>query len=48
VRRLLLAGALSLVLAGSASAEVVVPGVQDGQLATTRTGRPVVAYVRGT
>jgi hypothetical protein len=48
VRRLLLAGALSLVLAGSASAEVVAPGVQDGQLATTRAGRPVVAYVRGT
>jgi hypothetical protein len=48
VRRLLLAGALSLVLAGSASAEVVAPGVQDGQLAMTRAGKPVVAYVRGT
>jgi hypothetical protein len=48
VRRLLLAGGLSLALAGSASAEVVAPGVQDGQLATTRAGRPVVAYVRGT
>ncbi|MET0201051.1 MAG: hypothetical protein ABW245_04285 [Gaiellaceae bacterium] len=48
MRRLLLAGALSLVLAGSASAEVVAPGVQDGQLAMTRAGKPVVAYVRGT
>jgi hypothetical protein len=48
VRRLLLVGALSLVLAGSASAEVVAPGVQDGQLTMTRAGRPVVAYVRGT
>jgi hypothetical protein len=42
------AGALALVVAGGASAEVVAPGVKDGQLATTRTGRPVVAYVRGT
>ena len=48
MRRLLLAGGISLVLAGSASAEVVAPGVQDGQLAMTRAGKPVVAYVRGT
>ena len=48
MRRLLVAGALALGVAGGASAEVVAPGVQDGQLATTRTGRPVVAYVRGT
>jgi hypothetical protein len=48
VRRLLLAVALALVVAGGASAEVVAPGVQDGMLATTRAGRPVVAYVRGT
>jgi hypothetical protein len=48
VRRLLLAGALSLVVAGGASAEVVAPGVHDGMLTTSRSGRPVVAYVRGT
>ncbi|MFL5923741.1 MAG: hypothetical protein ACJ74S_07200 [Gaiellaceae bacterium] len=48
MRRLLLAGALSLVVAGGASAEVVAPGVHDGMLATSRSGRPVVAYVRGT
>ena len=48
MRRLLLAGALALVVAGGASAEVVAPGVQDGMLATTRAGRPVVAYVLGT
>jgi hypothetical protein len=48
VRRLLLAFVLALVVAGSASAEVVAPGVQAGLLATTQAGRPVVAYVRGT
>ena len=48
MRRLLLAGGISLALAGGASAEVVAPGVQDGQLVTTRAGKPVVAYVRGT
>jgi hypothetical protein len=44
----LVAGALALVVVGGASAEVVAPGVKDGTLATTRGGRPVVAYVRGT
>ena len=48
MRSLLVAAVLSLVLAGGASAEVVARGVQDGMLATTRAGRPVVAYVRGT
>jgi hypothetical protein len=48
VRTGFLAVVLALVVAGSAAAEVVAPGVQDGMLATTHVGRPVVAYVRGT
>jgi hypothetical protein len=48
VRTLLVAAAAALLLAEGAAAEVVARGVQDGTLATTRAGRPVVAYIRGT
>ena len=44
----LVVAVLPLALAANVSAEVVAPGVQDGMLATTHSGRPVVAYVRGT
>jgi hypothetical protein len=39
---------LALALATGASAEVVAPGIQDGMLAVTPNGTPLVAYVRGT
>jgi len=48
VRTLLVAAATALLLAEGAAGEVVARGVQDGNLATTRAGRPVVAYIRGT
>jgi hypothetical protein len=48
VRKLLVVAAAALFLTEGASGEVVARGVQDGMLATTRAGRPVVAYVRGT
>jgi hypothetical protein len=48
VRTLLVAAAGALLLAEGAAAEVVARGVQDGALATTRSGRPVVAYIHGT
>lgn len=44
----LLAAVSALAFAANAEAEVVAPGVQGGMLATTRAGRPVVAYVRAT
>ena len=47
MRTLLVAAAAGLLLAEGAAAEVVARGVQDGMLATTRAGRPVVAYIRG-
>jgi len=47
VRTLLVAAAAGLLLAEGAAAEVVARGVQDGMLATTRAGRPAVAYIRG-
>jgi len=47
MRSLALAGALGLALAGSASAELAVPKVQDGTLAVSPTGAPFVAYVQG-
>src|SRR5215475_4726328 len=48
MKTLLAAAAVALVVAQGAAAEVVARGVQDGMLTTTRAGRPVVAYVRGT
>ena len=47
MRSLALAGALALALAGSASAELAVPSVQDGVLAVSPGGAPFVAYVHG-
>src|SRR6266480_5339313 len=47
MRRLALAGALGLALAGSASAELAVPNVQDGMLAVSPGGAPFVAYLHG-
>src|SRR5215471_5347298 len=47
MRSLALVGAFGLVLAGSASAELAVPKVQDGMLAVSPGGEPYVAYVSG-
>src|SRR6266542_3942754 len=41
-----LVAAVALVLAGGASAQVVAPHVQDGELAVAPDGTPFVAYVR--
>jgi hypothetical protein len=43
-----LAVLVAFALATGASAEVVAPGIQDGMLAVTPNGMPLVAYVRGT
>ena len=48
MKALLAAAALALVVAEGAAGEVVARGVQDGLVTTTRAGRPLVAYVRGT
>jgi hypothetical protein len=45
MRSLALVGAVGLALAGSASAELAVPKVQDGMLAVSPGGAPFVAYV---
>ena len=47
MRGLALAGVLGLALAGSASAELAVPKVQDGMLAVSPGGAPFVAYMHG-
>jgi len=47
MRSLVVAGALGLLLAGAASAELAVPKVQDGMLAVSPGGAPFVAYVSG-
>jgi hypothetical protein len=47
MRRAGLAVVVALALAGGASAELVAPRVQDGELAVAPDGRPFVAYVRG-
>src|SRR6266516_4004515 len=47
MRMLALVAAVGLVGAGTASAELAVPGVQDGMLAVTHTGTPLVAYLQG-
>ena len=47
MRGLALAGVLGLALAGSASAELAVPKVQDGMLAVSPGGAPFVAYLHG-
>ncbi len=47
MRGLALAVAFGLALAGSASAELAVPSVQDGMLAVAPSGAPFVAYVSG-
>ena len=39
--------AAALVLAGGASAQLIAPNVQDGELAVAPDGTPFVAYVRG-
>ncbi len=39
--------AAALALAGGASAQVIAPNVQDGELAVAPDGTPFVAYVRG-
>ena len=43
-----LAVLVAFALAAGASAESVAPGIQDGMLAVTPNGTPLVAYVRGT
>jgi hypothetical protein len=48
IRATALAFAIALVAGAGASAEVVARGVEDGQLALSRTGTPSVAFVRGT
>jgi hypothetical protein len=47
MRCMLAAGLIALGAASGASAELVARGVSDGLLATTPSGAPVVAYVRG-
>ena len=47
MKRPLLVLAVALAAAGSASGEVVAPGVQDGMLAVGPSGVPLVAYMRG-
>jgi hypothetical protein len=48
MRSVALAVACGLTLAGTASAELAVPKVQDGMLAVSPGGAPFVAYVTGT
>jgi hypothetical protein len=48
LRAATLAGAFALVCCGTASAEIVAPGVKSGMLALGSSGAPNVAYVRGT
>jgi hypothetical protein len=48
MRSLALGIAFGLALAGSASAELAVPKVQDGMLSVSPGGAPFVAYVSGT
>jgi hypothetical protein len=43
-----LAFALALICGGTASAEIVAPGIRDGLLALSGNGAPNVAYIRGT
>src|SRR6478672_13236434 len=47
MRSLALAVAVGLATAGSASAELAVPKVQDGMLAVSASGTPFVAYLHG-
>src|SRR5262245_10888252 len=47
MKSLALGVALGLALAGSASAELAVPNVQDGMLAVSPGGAPFVAYLHG-
>ena len=47
MRSLALAVAVGLATAGSASAELAVPKVQDGMLAVSPSGTPFVAYLHG-
>ena len=47
MRSLALAVAVGLATAGSASAELAVPNVQDGMLAVSASGTPFVAYLQG-
>jgi hypothetical protein len=48
MKRPFLVVAVALAVAGSASGEVVAPGIQDGELAVGPAGTPLVAYIRGT
>ena len=47
MRRLALVVAFGLAGAGTASAELAVPGVQEGMLAVSPSGTPLVAYLHG-
>src|SRR6266550_2210325 len=47
MRRLALIVALGLAGAGTASAELAVPGVQNGMLAVSPGGTPLIAYLNG-
>ncbi|HMI99220.1 MAG TPA: hypothetical protein VK488_05250 [Gaiellaceae bacterium] len=47
MRRLALIVALGLASAGTASAKLAVPGVQDGMLAVSPGGTPLIAYLDG-
>jgi hypothetical protein len=47
MRRLALIVAFGLAGAGTASAELAVPGVQDGMLAVSPSGTPLIAYLDG-
>jgi hypothetical protein len=47
MKSLVLAAALALAAAGSASAELVARGVPDGMVAVAPGGRPFVAYLKG-
>ena len=47
MRRLALIVAFGLVCTGTASAELAVPGVQEGMLAVSPSGTPLIAYLHG-